>query len=1037
MYLKNVTLCGFKSFARPTTVEFVRGLNVIVGPNGAGKSNLIDALRWVLSERRDTRGSGGQKIIFYGSTRYPPVGMASVELLLERDGTSPFRIEKRTFTSGETEYFLEGTRVRLRDLRRKLLEWDTSLGRIEVAFVTSKDLHEVSDLRPSECLRWLEEISGVSEKRAHLFVSFELLERARRKKERFEERLKELALQRERVFEWATKEEAYLCRKRRWQAAKRAYLLEVVTQKRGELQRISSQKILLDEELYRLESSQEGENLAERERHLSLLSEDLRLWSSKVAKRRKEVEEEEKRLYHLLTQIRERKKASFLLEAKCCKLLQRINDLEKERNSLEIFPSPVFDELRKTEEVISLFLREREKHLQTLDVRRGRLREELARLKAAIGRLRKEKEKLSLKLAWTQEEIIRIGESLDRESAYLVKIGEKEAELCREEKELSEKGARLRAVLERVRERIGNVETKVAQLRDLEEIRRLLLEKGWSQRSTSALLGFLGKIKIVATREDLSPFEGEGVTRPFFLPPFSSAWSEEKEERILEAFFSDQEVSSNLVAFDGSCLFLRGGFLVFPRRLVAGRRFVENWEKRKARLERTLSELEQKIKKVVEERKEMERIARERELQFVKWQENLRQKEEARKETEGMLLLLEEDLKSLEGQAGKVQAEILELERMAQEEKRICARSERSLKKVGERRKREEEKKRSWEKFVLEVQRIQEEGRELLEAFRGNRENLLFLNGELLQVVESVRQGLENLRGEEEFLRQCEREKEALEGEIRLRREEERALERRREKLLRERERLLFQEEKILEGLAHTERELQTLPETSLPEFQNLELKELEVLVQCEEEALSREEIRQGAVEEYRELSAREERLRAKSDFLDELLLYAEGKLKGLEGEVRRSFTSFFEETREAFSYYFGRIFEGGEVSLRIQEGVHLEVQLPGKKRQVLGGLSSGERTIVALCFLCAILEANRLKVCFFDEIDANLDHTNSVLLAQVLKEFSHSRQVILVTHKEEVMELADRVIGITMSEPGVSQVLLCEEDIERLTARG
>jgi chromosome segregation protein len=122
---------------------------------------------------------------------------------------------------------------------------------------------------------------------------------------------------------------------------------------------------------------------------------------------------------------------------------------------------------------------------------------------------------------------------------------------------------------------------------------------------------------------------------------------------------------------------------------------------------------------------------------------------------------------------------------------------------------------------------------------------------------------------------------------------------------------------------------------------------------------------------------------------------------------------------------------------LKVQEGVHLEVQLPGKKRQDLSGLSSGERTIVALCFLCAILEATRLMVCFFDEIDANLDHTNSVLLAQVLKEFSRSRQVILVTHKEEVMELADRVIGITMSEPGVSQVLLCEGDIERLTARG
>lgn len=1037
MYLKSVTLCGFKSFARPTTVEFVQGFNVIVGPNGAGKSNLIDALRWVLGERRDTRGSGGQKIIFYGSAKYPPVGMASVELLLERNGVSPFRIEKRTFASGETEYFLEGIKVRLRDLRRKLLEWDASLGRIEVAFVTSKDLHEVSDLCPLERLRWLEEISGVSEKKARLSAFSELLEGIKRKRERFEERLKELALQRERIFEWARKEETYLHRKRRWQAAKRAYLLEVLARRRRELQRISSLRTLLDEELCHLESSQEGESLVEKERRLSLLLEDLKLWSSKVVKKRKEVEEEEEKLYHLLTQIRERKKAGLLLETKCRRLLQKINDLERERNNLGIFPSLVFDKLRKTEEVIALFLRERERRLQTLDAQRGRLREELARLEATIGRLRREKERLSLKLTRTHEEIIRIEESLERESVYLVKLGEKRVELCRREEEFLEKGVRLRAVLERVREKMGSIETKVTQLRDSEEIRRLLLEKGWSQRATNALLGFLEKIRIVVAKEDLSSCEGEWMTRLSFLPPFSSTWDEEREERILEAFFSNQEISSNLVAFDGSCLFLRGGFLVFPKRLVAGRRFVKNWEKRRVRLEEALSELEGKIREVVEERKEIERIAREKELQLVKEQENLRQKEETKKETEEMLLCLEEDLKSLEGRADKVQAEILELEGMMQEERKICARSERSLKKVGEQRKREEEKKKSWEKFILEVQRVQEEGRELLEAFQGNKEDLLFLNGELLQIAESVGRGFKELKDEERVLHQCKREKEALEEEIRLQQEEVRTFERRREKLLRERERLLFQEEKILESLEYTEREMRTLPEISFPEFQNLDLKELEAFVQQEEEALSCEEIRQGAIEEYRELSAREENLRTKSDFLGGLLLYAEGKLKSLEGEIRRSFTSFFEGAKEAFSYYFGRIFGGGEASLRVQEGVHLEVQLPGKKKQVLVGLSSGERTIVALCFLCAILEAACLTVCFFDEIDANLDHTNSVLLAQVLKEFSRSRQVVLVTHKEEVMEVADRVIGITMGEPGVSQVLLCEEDVGRLTVRG
>ncbi|MCX7730149.1 MAG: hypothetical protein N2205_02880, partial [Candidatus Caldatribacterium sp.] len=71
-------------------------------------------------------------------------------------------------------------------------------------------------------------------------------------------------------------------------------------------------------------------------------------------------------------------------------------------------------------------------------------------------------------------------------------------------------------------------------------------------------------------------------------------------------------------------------------------------------------------------------------------------------------------------------------------------------------------------------------------------------------------------------------------------------------------------------------------------------------------------------------------------------------------------------------------------------------------------------------------LEAGGTKMCFFDEIATPLGHTNSALLAQVLKEFAAKRQVVVVTHKEEIMEVADCILGVTMNEPGVSQVLPC-----------
>ncbi|MGQ9746972.1 MAG: hypothetical protein ACUVQZ_04305 [Candidatus Caldatribacteriaceae bacterium] len=74
-----------------------------------------------------------------------------------------------------------------------------------------------------------------------------------------------------------------------------------------------------------------------------------------------------------------------------------------------------------------------------------------------------------------------------------------------------------------------------------------------------------------------------------------------------------------------------------------------------------------------------------------------------------------------------------------------------------------------------------------------------------------------------------------------------------------------------------------------------------------------------------------------------------------------------------------------------------------------------------------AVLEAGHFPFCFLDEVDANLDHANRALFAQMLSDFARSHQVIIITHQEEVMEKAQRIVGVTMNEPGISQVVFFE----------
>src|SRR5512143_1026268 len=128
MRLKRLELHGFKTFASKTLFEFPTGVTAIVGPNGSGKSNVADSVRWVLGEQAFSlmRGKRTDEMIFAGTELRPRMGMAQATITLDNsDGSLPIEfsevtISRRAFRSGENEYLLNGTRVRLRDINELL-----------------------------------------------------------------------------------------------------------------------------------------------------------------------------------------------------------------------------------------------------------------------------------------------------------------------------------------------------------------------------------------------------------------------------------------------------------------------------------------------------------------------------------------------------------------------------------------------------------------------------------------------------------------------------------------------------------------------------------------------------------------------------------------------------------------------------------------------------------------------------------------------------------------------------------------------------
>ncbi len=167
LYLKSLTLKGFKSFAQPTTFAFEPGVTAVVGPNGSGKSNVVDALAWVMGEQgaKSLRGGKMEDVIFAGTSTKGPLGRAEVILTIDNsDGALPIdytevTISRTLFRNGGSEYAINGDACRLLDVQELLS--DSGLGREMHVIVGQGQLDSVLRATPEERRGFIEEAAGI------------------------------------------------------------------------------------------------------------------------------------------------------------------------------------------------------------------------------------------------------------------------------------------------------------------------------------------------------------------------------------------------------------------------------------------------------------------------------------------------------------------------------------------------------------------------------------------------------------------------------------------------------------------------------------------------------------------------------------------------------------------------------------------------------------------------------------------------------------------------------------------------------------
>jgi chromosome segregation protein len=1040
VFLRSLSLRGFKSFGDRTTLEFTSGISVIVGPNGSGKSNIVDAISWVLGEQgpRALRGTNMGDVIFAGSPARPALGMAEVKLVIDNGAgripvpASELEISRAVYRSGESEYRLAGRPCRLLDIQEVLS--DSGVGRALHTIVGQGQLDAVLWARPEERRQFIEEAAGIAKHRRRR-------DRSERKLAGLEQdliRLQDLAGELRRQLK-PLKQQADLARRHESLSSEAAEVAaklagarlrelyaerdrrlpawQAVAAKQQEMRERLAQ---LDNGLTRLDGERAVAEAAERRAE--------ELYLAAVAART----DAESRLRSAIRREGEARERAGASGNRTARLFALEEELERTEQSLATV-RPAFEEkesaLRAREAAATAA---RSAELSALRTRMAELERRAERLEAEIERL----DATETPLAAEEPELTKRETELAGELAALAVAARgllaRAARVEARRKELTESPGT--AFLERTaRQAIGI-------LRDLISVPEHL------EQALQAALGPAGDAVVYADREGLlSDAQSDSIggvvlmaAEPFEAPaPNGTVPNAATAERLLDHVTPDPRVRGLVSMLLGN-VFVAGdlreaaarrqahpwaqfvtldGYIVgetFVRTPAAPDRWLEEVATEQASVERQLAATRERMAEARRIRAEViargETVKRELEEADVAITAAADQKADAERELaslRGEEQLLSERLGSPPESPIDLRVEVEALRR------------DRSRLEVAVQRLRNEITVLASEDPAALLQSIRE-----AQAERGSAEELLRNAEGNLAGAEAARraatEALRKVQAEQDRTNRDWRQEAAMAERLRQEHEVDDRARHDLELRIAEAERILREGHdadagKVVASLTEDD------SVDALQRRADVVARRLNLLGRVNMLALGELD----SLQERHDFLNRElEDVRAARRDLQQVIREIDGRIADL-------FQTAFGDVSREFSSLFSTMFPDGEGRLRLLDpdspltsGVEIEAR-PGRGRvKRLSLLSGGERALSSLAFLFAIFRARPSPFYVLDEVEAALDDVNLHRFLEVLREFAGDSQILVVTHQKRTMEIADVLYGVSMRTDGASGVI-------------
>lgn len=370
MILKKLEIQGFKSFADRTEILFTPGVTAVVGPNGSGKSNISDAILWALGEQniRNIRGHRSQDVIFAGTSKRKPVSMAEVSLTFDNaSGKLPLdynevTVTRRAFRSGESEFFINKTPCRLKDIYELFM--DTGVGREAYSIVSQGELDAVLSAKSEDRRALFDEAAGIKKFRHRKKEAERKLENTDQNLNRVNDIIYELHGQIEPMAEQAETAKRYLELSERLQDIEVGILVSDLQRYNAEIQNLRNDKDIDVEELEKIEKTifelkSENEELAD-----AVAKIDMNIESSQSAYQESlsNIEKTLSQLNMAKQQIANTASMESSLMQEIAQLSERVSDLETQQNELNAETR----EIQETENKITSELQGKSLELQKL-----------------------------------------------------------------------------------------------------------------------------------------------------------------------------------------------------------------------------------------------------------------------------------------------------------------------------------------------------------------------------------------------------------------------------------------------------------------------------------------------------------------------------------------------------------------------------------------------------------------------------------------------------------------------------------------------